>query len=256
MKTIHFEDHDQDFLTWTIDEEGVVIDCQPFQLSVWRGTKVVNHMGLKPGQLVHIEDENDPERTRHIKYPVEKVTNEAIGTTHRNFVPLVLFMLLTLFVKSQPCRETPPEVFISTSCHSVCVAGTFKVDTNYCGWFLMTAGGAQNYTWTINGAGAIVSPTVIYNPPPAPGITNYLVTGSVIDSSGLPCYGQAAISVTAVACMHGSWGPTGYQDQEPADPGQPAVYFDLLGNRIEKRFNEVLIEQRGISRRKVYYEKI
>tara|TARA_R110002012_G_C11535094_1_gene600906 strand:+ start:694 stop:939 length:246 start_codon:yes stop_codon:yes gene_type:complete len=37
---IHFEDHGQDFLWWDIDAQGKVIDCGPFQASVWVGSRV------------------------------------------------------------------------------------------------------------------------------------------------------------------------------------------------------------------------
>ena len=34
---ITFEDEGQDFLEWIIDEDGYVLDSQPFQRSVWVG---------------------------------------------------------------------------------------------------------------------------------------------------------------------------------------------------------------------------
>lgn len=37
---IHFEDWGQDFLWWDIDPEGNVVDCGPFQASVWVGCKI------------------------------------------------------------------------------------------------------------------------------------------------------------------------------------------------------------------------
>jgi hypothetical protein len=40
MKKIHFEDCGQDFLWWIIDDEGNVVDCGPFQASVWVGSTV------------------------------------------------------------------------------------------------------------------------------------------------------------------------------------------------------------------------
>lgn len=35
---IYFEDHGQDFLWWDIDSLGAVVDCGPFQASVWVGS--------------------------------------------------------------------------------------------------------------------------------------------------------------------------------------------------------------------------
>lgn len=39
-RKITFEDCGQDFLWWVIDENGLVIDCGPFQASVWVGSVV------------------------------------------------------------------------------------------------------------------------------------------------------------------------------------------------------------------------
>lgn len=35
---LHFEDQGQDFLSWDIDDLGVVTDCAPFQAHVWVGS--------------------------------------------------------------------------------------------------------------------------------------------------------------------------------------------------------------------------
>lgn len=40
MRKIHFEDNGQDFLWWTLNKEGLVVDCGPFQKSIWEGCKV------------------------------------------------------------------------------------------------------------------------------------------------------------------------------------------------------------------------
>jgi len=37
---IHFDDQGQDFLWWDLDESGLVVDCGPFQASIWVGSKV------------------------------------------------------------------------------------------------------------------------------------------------------------------------------------------------------------------------
>lgn len=38
---IHFEDQGQDFLWWDINELDEVIDCGPFQASVWVGCQLI-----------------------------------------------------------------------------------------------------------------------------------------------------------------------------------------------------------------------
>lgn len=49
---INFEDNGQDFLWWTINERGLVVDCGPFQASVWCGSIVVDTELLQPGDPV------------------------------------------------------------------------------------------------------------------------------------------------------------------------------------------------------------
>lgn len=48
---IHFEDQGQDFLWWDINELDEVIDCGPFQASVWVGCQLIidNEGGLLEG---------------------------------------------------------------------------------------------------------------------------------------------------------------------------------------------------------------
>lgn len=51
LTKIHFQDKGQDFTEWTVNDEGVVVDCQPFQASVWVGLKIYNwpcKVGQKP----------------------------------------------------------------------------------------------------------------------------------------------------------------------------------------------------------------
>jgi hypothetical protein len=51
---IEFEDSGQDFLTWTLNGLGLVIDCQPFQASSWVGVFVHNPNAV-PGELLRLE---------------------------------------------------------------------------------------------------------------------------------------------------------------------------------------------------------
>jgi hypothetical protein len=65
--TITFEYHGQDFLEWDLDAAGKVIECRPFQASLWCGRHVVNHKSLKTGTLVILDD------MRTVKHPPMKV---------------------------------------------------------------------------------------------------------------------------------------------------------------------------------------
>jgi hypothetical protein len=53
---IFFEDGGQDFLYWLVEvETGKVIDCGPFQCSVWEGTIVKYIDDLEIGGVVHVK---------------------------------------------------------------------------------------------------------------------------------------------------------------------------------------------------------
>lgn len=69
---IHFQDHGQDFLRWTLDQNGKVVCSQPFQTSIWRGCVVINPKGIRPGGKVHFIGHGAPE-LQVIKYPVKEV---------------------------------------------------------------------------------------------------------------------------------------------------------------------------------------
>ena len=69
MIIVHFEDHGQDFLRCSI-EDGVVVDCQPFQAWLWNGTKVLN-ADIKPGDILEIIRTGSTVAT--LNYPVERV---------------------------------------------------------------------------------------------------------------------------------------------------------------------------------------
>jgi hypothetical protein len=69
MRTITFEDQGQDFLEWDINDKGKVVDCRPFQNSVWNGTQVLFHKVIKVGDRLYV---NPPygRPTAMMKYPV------------------------------------------------------------------------------------------------------------------------------------------------------------------------------------------
>ncbi len=47
--TIEFEDKGQDFLYWQVNSDGLVVQCNPFQNEIWKGT-YVNLKELKIGK--------------------------------------------------------------------------------------------------------------------------------------------------------------------------------------------------------------
>ena len=77
---IHFEDHGQDFLTWEVNSEGVVVDCQPFQAFAWCGRKVSNLHELAVGTQVKLDGIKPGDYV--LKYPIESITRPVqIGPT-------------------------------------------------------------------------------------------------------------------------------------------------------------------------------
>ena len=73
MITVYLEDHGQDFLEWDI-EDGVVVDCRPFQDWLWNGTKVHN-THIFPSNILEITTPTGGRTT--LRYPVERVAEKA-----------------------------------------------------------------------------------------------------------------------------------------------------------------------------------
>ncbi len=72
MITVYLEDHGQDFLEWDI-EDGIVVDCRPFQGWLWNGTKVHN-TNIQPGDILEITLSTGFPAT--VNYPVERVIDK------------------------------------------------------------------------------------------------------------------------------------------------------------------------------------
>lgn len=73
---ITFEDHGQDFLTWHIDEDGRIVDCKPFQFSVWSKWTVTNK-GFEVGGFVQCKKASE---RLTIKYPIENIQLDNTGS--------------------------------------------------------------------------------------------------------------------------------------------------------------------------------
>ena len=76
MKTvIHLEDKGQDFLSLTVDEDGVVIEAAPFQNDIWSGSFIP----MDDKELVKV-GEFCPIHNKHIQYGYLKYRIEKIET--------------------------------------------------------------------------------------------------------------------------------------------------------------------------------
>lgn len=70
---LHFSNHGQDFLRWSLDASGTVIGCEPCQAWLWTGKVVMNHERLRAGDKVQYRSTIDPTSAVSIRYPLERV---------------------------------------------------------------------------------------------------------------------------------------------------------------------------------------
>lgn len=72
---VQFEDHGQDFLQWWIAKNGEVIHCEPFQASIWNGTKVDKQSIKKGNHLITYfkHDRVCQKNRREMNYPLKAV---------------------------------------------------------------------------------------------------------------------------------------------------------------------------------------
>lgn len=78
-KIVHLHDDGQDFLRWYLNGNGIVVKSEPFQTSIWKGTKVLNHVNLRPGGILHIQCKDIGITTLNYRCEkVEEVTNTEI----------------------------------------------------------------------------------------------------------------------------------------------------------------------------------
>ncbi len=72
MRRIYFEDHGQDFLSWTVNEQGIVVECEPFQSWLWVGARVLGANHLCRGDVVDFMHKGG-EPVKTLNYRVERV---------------------------------------------------------------------------------------------------------------------------------------------------------------------------------------
>lgn len=71
MKTITFEDHGQDFLTFKVKNDGTIVDVQPFQFSIWSKYRVENIKELSINGFVKLVNKSG---RLTIKYPIISIS--------------------------------------------------------------------------------------------------------------------------------------------------------------------------------------
>lgn len=72
-RKLHFEDKGQDFLWWKINEDGDVVDCGPFQASVWVGVVIFDdsESGLLEGDRPWFISKNG--ELKQLNYKIEEI---------------------------------------------------------------------------------------------------------------------------------------------------------------------------------------
>jgi len=74
---IHFEDNGQDFLWWDVDEHGNVLDCGPFQASIWVGCIILDPEDLQRGS--EVEFVNKSGDMLILKHKVDRVSKGGLS---------------------------------------------------------------------------------------------------------------------------------------------------------------------------------
>jgi hypothetical protein len=79
LTRVYFEDKGQDFLWWDLDHEKKVVDCGPFQASVWEGCIVIDdsECGILPGDRLLINSPHVQELLR-LDYAVHRIEERKV----------------------------------------------------------------------------------------------------------------------------------------------------------------------------------
>ncbi|RKE02341.1 hypothetical protein [Marinifilum flexuosum] len=73
MIKVHFEDKGQDFLWWKITAQGAVVDCGPFQKSVWCGSFVYLETVVVGQKLEFVSKTGNPLMLSYETIKIEEV---------------------------------------------------------------------------------------------------------------------------------------------------------------------------------------
>lgn len=71
MRKLHFEDHGQEFLSWTVDDLGTIIEVDPYS-SAWLGHRVLAPRTVRKGHLLNVRSKTTGD-VRTILYPVSRI---------------------------------------------------------------------------------------------------------------------------------------------------------------------------------------
>lgn len=155
-----------------------------------------------------------------------------------------------------PCDTIQHPLNYSTGNHTFCAAGTFNYNQSQSNWLRISAqyGDTSSYAFSVNGSTPVFTTSVIFTPSLA-GLTHFTLFGTGKDIHGNTCRQSVSWTFTTVICSQ-TYSPSYVGIQEIELIGiEQAECYDLRGNKIEKRFNELIIEQIGTIRRKILFQR-
>lgn len=164
-------------------------------------------------------------------------------------VAILLFVASTLHAQT-PCDSLVQPLAYSVGCHTYCAAGTYNINQSFCGWQRITAQyiDTTDCYFIVNGGAPTHSASIIFTPG-LPGITSFTLYGWT-GTGDFRCFQAISWTFTTIVCDF-TYQPVGISELTPAQ--LQANYYslqDIQGRPIEKRTNEILIEQVGTTRRK------
>lgn len=166
----------------------------------------------------------------------------------------IILLIVSMFGYAQTSCNGPVFIGYATNCHTFCANGTFNPSQSSCGWQRVSGQNCDSisYMFTVNGGIPTHTPSIIFTPN-TPGITTFTLSGWKI-INGDTCRQSVSWSFTTVACSQTAT-PVGIMEYTPGGMQIQPVYFDMRGQQVEKRYNELLIEQVGNVRKKIYFER-
>lgn len=167
---------------------------------------------------------------------------------------LAIALCITTSTKGQnPCDSIWNPISYSTGSHTFCAPGTYELNQPMAGWVTITGQNAipNTYNFSVNGGPFTNTPSITFTPS-AVGITTFVLTGSTAQNN-TTCPQSISWTFTTIACTYTNTA-NGIEEYE-LNGSEVPIYYDLTGNLIEKRYNELIIMIRGRRITKVYYEK-
>lgn len=166
---------------------------------------------------------------------------------------LAIALTITTTKAQSPCDSIWNPINYSTASHTFCATGTYELNQTQFNWVTITGQYANpnTYNFSVNGGPFTNTPSITFTPSAA-GITTFVITGATTQSNTV-CTQTITWTFTTVVCQYTNTA-NGIEEYDQFDESGPAVYYDLTGNIIEKRYNELIIIRQGRRIKKVYYQ--